>query len=59
MKIKLSWGTPNDAGGMQPAKPCTMVAYPFQDVDQPTLTYTGNVVLEAGDAISYERLHLQ
>lgn len=58
VKIKLSWAMPSD-GGPQPATPCTMVAYPFQEPDQPTLTYTGNVVLEAGDAFSYERLHLQ
>lgn len=60
VKIKLTWAVPDDSGAaMQPAKPCTMVAYPLADPDQPNLTYTGNVVLEAGDAISYERLYLQ
>lgn len=57
--IKLSWAMPDDAGGTQPAAPCKMVPYPVQDTDQPNLTYTGNVTLEAGDAISYERLFLQ
>lgn len=38
---------------------CKMAAYPFTDPEKPTLSYTGNVSLEAGDATSYVRVWLQ
>ena len=35
---------------------CKMVAYPVKDPDKPTLSYTGNVTVEAGDVTSYVRV---
>jgi len=57
VKLKLSWAMMSGDAGVGTA--CKMSAYPVQDPDSPVLKYTGNVVLEAGDAFTYERLFLE
>jgi hypothetical protein len=49
--VKISWASS--------ATPCTQVPYPVTDPTTPTVSYTGNLTIEAGDVTSYLRVFLK
>jgi hypothetical protein len=61
VKLKLTWAPQGDAGAVDGgvAAPCQAVAYPMQDPARSTLTFTGNLKLEAGDVTSFYRVFVQ
>jgi hypothetical protein len=60
-QLVVTWAMAGDAGADAggPATACKQSAFPVQDPDAPTVSYTGKFVLEAGDVVSYARVFLE